>query len=98
MVVLKNLKLFRGIKIVGGKCGRVTPSSMPNLEVKPASVDGTVRGTHGRADHCQFRLRKGSLVGRGFLFCKLNACINPGKIFFNDLRKKFNERFYVKEL
>ena len=33
---------------------------MPNLEVKPASVDGTVRGTHGRADHCQFRFKRGS--------------------------------------
>ena len=38
---------------------------MPNLEVKPVSVDGTVRGTHGRADHCQFRLRvRGSLFRR----------------------------------
>ena len=44
-------------KIIGGKCGRDTPGNMPNPEVKPASVDGTVRGTHGRADRCQFKLK-----------------------------------------
>ncbi len=46
--------MFRG-QIIGGRCGRDTPGHMPNPEVKPASVDGTVRGTHGRADRCQFR-------------------------------------------
>ena len=49
-------EMFRDNKIIGGKCGRVTPGNMPNPEVKPASVDGTVRGTYGRADRCQFRL------------------------------------------
>ena len=44
-------------KIIGGKCGRDTPGNVPNPEVKPASVDGTVRGTHGIAGRCQFRLR-----------------------------------------
>ncbi len=61
--------VFRG-KIIGGKCGRETPGNMPNPEVKPASVDGTMRGTHGRANRCQFRLhrRGSSLVGLP-LFC-----------------------------
>ena len=53
VVVLENM--FRE-KVIGGKCGRDTPGNMPNPEVKPASVDGTVRGTHGRANRCQFRL------------------------------------------
>ena len=57
-------------KVIGGKCGRDTPGNMPNPEVKPASVDGTVRGTHGRADRCQFRLRGGSSY-LGFLFFML---------------------------
>ena len=48
-------------KIIGGKCGRDTPGNMPNPEVKPASVDGTVRGTHGRAGRCQFRLKRGEV-------------------------------------
>ena len=37
---------------------------MPNPEVKPARVDGTVWGTHGRADSCQFRF----LTWRKFYF------------------------------
>ena len=44
-------------KFIGGKCGREIPGNMPNPEVKPASVDGTVRGTYGRANRCQVRLR-----------------------------------------
>ena len=51
--------------IIGGKCGGDTPSSMPNLEVKPASVDGTVWGTHGRADRRQYMIKaKGSVHNR----------------------------------
>ena len=51
-------------KVIGGRCGRDTPGNMPNPEVKPASVDGTVRGTHGRANRCQFRLNdRGSSLG-----------------------------------
>ena len=53
-----KLKMCSGEKIIGGKCGRDTPGNMPNPEVKPASVDGTMRGTHGRADRCQFRFHK----------------------------------------
>ena len=56
-------------KVIGGKCGREIPGNMPNPEVKPASVDGTVRGTHGRANRCQFRLHTGEDVHLlGFLF------------------------------
>ena len=51
------LNVCSGIKFIGGKCGRVIPGNMPNPEVKPASVDGTVRGTHGRANRCQFKLK-----------------------------------------
>ena len=51
-------------KVIGGRCGRDTPGHMPNPEVKPASVDGTVRGTHGRADRCQFRFH----IERKFTF------------------------------
>ena len=58
VVVLENM--FRE-KVIGGKCGRDTPGNMPNPEVKPASVDGTVRGTHGRANRCQFRLKRGEV-------------------------------------
>ena len=57
-------------KVIGGKCGRDTPGNMPNPEVKPASVDGTVRGTHGRADRCQFRFnieRKFNIWASSFL-------------------------------
>ena len=60
-------------KVIGGKCGREIPGNMPNPEVKPASVDGTVRGTHGRANRCQFRLQRmrgSSLIGLP-LFCTL---------------------------
>ena len=57
-----KLKMCSGEKIIGGKCGRETPGNMPNPEVKPASVDGTMRGTHGRADRRQFRLHRGSSV------------------------------------
>ena len=67
-------------KIIGGKCGRDTPGHMPNPEVKPASVDGTVRGTHGRADHCQFRFNKRKFhfhVGLPFLFVIINSCKRP---------------------
>ena len=60
--------MYSGEKIIGGKSGRDTPGTMPNPEVKPASVDGTVRGTHGRADHCQFRFYIGSLFSWDFLF------------------------------
>ena len=59
--------MFRG-KIIGGKCGRDTPGNMPNPEVKPASVDGTMRGTHGRADRCQFRFHREEVHVLGFLF------------------------------
>ena len=31
---------------------------MPNPAVKPVSVDGTMWGTHGRADRRQFRLKR----------------------------------------
>ena len=55
-------------KVIGGKCGRDTPGNMPNPEVKPASVDGTVRGTHGRADRCQFRFHREEVHTMGFLF------------------------------
>ena len=37
----------------GGHGGRGTPGPMPNPEVKPASADGTVWGTHGRVGRCQ---------------------------------------------
>ena len=66
MVVLKDLSLFRG-KIIGGQCGGDTPRPMPNLEVKTASVDGTVRGTYGREDRCQFRLEE-EFSFRGLFF------------------------------
>ena len=63
------LNVCSGIKIIGGKCGRDTPGNMPNPEVKPASVDGTVRGTHGRANRCQFRLlTREEVHSLGFLF------------------------------
>ncbi len=42
---------------------------MPNPEVKPASVDGTVWGTYGRVDHCQFRFDgEEVLFDESFLF------------------------------
>ena len=37
----------------GGHGGRGTPGPMSNPEVKPASADGTVWGTHGRVGRCQ---------------------------------------------
>ena len=51
------MKLFvlSGKMIIGDKCSRDTPGNMPNPAVKPASVDGTVWGTYGRANRCQFR-------------------------------------------
>ena len=48
--------MFREIKIIGGQCSRDTPGSMPNPAVKPASVDGTIWGTYGRADRRQFKI------------------------------------------
>ena len=43
---------------------------MPNPAVKPASVDGTVWGTYGRADRCQLKnTGRGSCnIGCSFLF------------------------------
>lgn len=63
-------------KVIGGKCGREIPGNMPNPEVKPASVDGTVRGTYGRANRCQFRLqtmRGSSLIGLPLFLCAFIA-------------------------
>ena len=48
--------------IIGGKCDRDTPGTMPNPAVKPVSVDGTVWGTYGRANRCQYKLRKREVV------------------------------------
>ena len=71
VVVLENM--FRE-KVIGGKCGRDTPGNMPNPEVKPASVDGTVRGTHGRADRCQLKLKIEEEVHVSFLFFYIFVC------------------------
>ena len=68
MAVYVMLNLCSGIKFIGGKCGRDTPGNMPNPEVKPASVDGTVWGTYGRVDRCQFRLHREEAHSLGFLF------------------------------
>ena len=55
-----NLSFYRGVKLCrvkemfsGGQSERETPGPMPNPEVKPASADGTVWGTHGRVGRCQ---------------------------------------------
>ena len=45
-------------KLLAANAAGSHPVNMPNPEVKPASVDGTVRGTHGRADRCQLKLKK----------------------------------------
>ena len=55
-------------KVIGGKSDRDTPGSMPNPAVKPVSVDGTVWGTHGRADRRQFRFEKREVAICGFPF------------------------------
>ena len=49
-------EMFREKKLLAANAAGSHPVNMPNPEVKPASVDGTVRGTYGRADRCQFRL------------------------------------------
>ena len=51
---------------------------MPNLEVKPASVDGTVWGTHGRADRCQYMIREREVVYNRMasLSCCMRTCYN----------------------
>ena len=48
--------------IIGGRCSRDTPGTMPNPAVKPVSVDGTVWGTYGRANRCQYKLREREVV------------------------------------
>ena len=61
-------------KLLATNAAGVIPGNMPNPEVKPASVDGTVRGTHGRANRCQFRLHTGEEVHLlGFLFFLCHA-------------------------
>ena len=73
--------MFRG-QIIGGKCGRDTPGYMPNPEVKPASVDGTIWGTYGRVDRCQYRLQKrGSCIIQLPLFA-VRTCLHPSPCNF----------------
>ena len=90
MVVLESLKVFRG-KFIGGKCDGDTPRSMPNLEVKPVSVDGTVRGTHGRADHCQFRFRE-EVLTQGTSFFIADFYLQQSYENFLCVRKIFSQK------
>ena len=74
--------MYSGEKIIGGKSGRDTPGTMPNPAVKPVSVDGTVWGTYGRANRCQYKLREREVVTMtASLFRYMRACVFTMFIF-----------------